>query len=118
MEQTYVSPQVQYIVNDEGRRTAVVLKWEDYQSLQARISSDPELLVGLDESELRALAEGMLSLSHQERLTDLLQHNREGRLSKAEEGELNQLLAHVDSMNILKARALRTLQQLGENERD
>jgi hypothetical protein len=118
MEQTYVSPQVQYIVNDQGRRTAVVLKWEDYQSLQARISLDPDLLVGLDESELRALAEGMLSPSHQERLTDLLQRNREGQLSKDEESELDQLLAHVDSMNVLKARALRTLQRLGEKERD
>jgi len=112
MEQAHVSPQVQYIVNDQGRRTAVVLKWEDYQSLQARISTDPELLVGLDESELRALAEGMLSPSRQERLTDLLQRNREGQLSKDEESELDQLLAHVDSMNTLQARALRTLQQL------
>lgn len=118
MEQTYVSPQVQYIVNDQGRRTAVVLKWEDYQSLQARISTDPDLLVGLDESELQALAEGMLSPSHQERLTSLLQHHREGKLSKDEEDELDQLLVHVDSMNILKARALRTLQQLEETERD
>ena len=118
MEQAYVPPQIQYIVNDQGRRTAVVLKWQDYQSLQARISPDPELLVGLDESELRALADGMLSPSHQERLTDLLQRNRESHLSKDEESELDQLLAHVDSMNILKARALRTLQQLGQTERN
>ena len=118
MEQTYVSPGVQYIVNDQGRRTAVVLRLEDYQSLQARISPDPELLIGLDESELQALAEGMLSPSHQDRLRELLQRNREGQLSKDEESELDQLLAHVDSMNILKARALRTLQRLGEAERD
>ena len=118
MAQTYVSPQVQYIVNDQGRRTAVVLKWEDYQSLQARMSPDPDMLVGLDKLELQALAEGMLSPSHQERLTDLLQRNREGHLNKTEESELDQLLVHVDSMNTLKARALRTLQRLGENERD
>jgi hypothetical protein len=118
MEQAYVSPQVQYIVNDQGRRTAVVLKWEDYQSLQARISPDPELLVGLTESELRALADGMLSPSHQERLADLLQRNRERNLSQAQQDELDQLLAHVDSMNVLKARALRTLRQLEETERD
>lgn len=118
MEQTYVSPGVQYIVNDQGRRTAVVLRLEDYQSLQARISPDPELLIGLDESELQALAEGMLSPSHQDQLRDLLQRNREGQLSNDEESELDQLLAHVDSMNILKARALRTLQRLGETERD
>jgi len=112
MERTDVSPQIQYIVNDQGRRTAVVLKWEDYQSLQARISPDPELLVGLDESELKALAEGMLSPGHQERLDQLLQRNRESNLSKDEESELDQLLAHVDSMNVLKARALHTLQRL------
>lgn len=118
MEQTYVSPQVQYIVNDQGLRTAVVLKWEDYQSLRARISPDPDLLVGLDESELRALAEGMLSPSHQERLAELLQRNREDSLKEDERNELDQLLAHVDSMNILKARALRTLKQLEGKERD
>lgn len=95
-----------------------MLKLEDYQSLRARISPDPDLLVGLDESELRALAEGMLSPSHQERLTDLLQRNREGRLSEDEESELDQLLVYVDSMNVLKVRALRTLQRLGETERD
>jgi hypothetical protein len=118
MEQATVSPQVQYIVNDDGQRTAVVLKWEDYQSLRARISPDSDLLVGLSESELQALAEGMLSPSHQERLDELLQRNRKGALSDDEERELDQLLAHVDSMNILKARALRTLQWLGEAKRD
>jgi len=117
MEQTYVSPQVQYIVNDKGQRTGVVLRWEDYQSLQARISPDPELLVGLDECELRALAEGVLSPNHQERLAELLLRNREGHLSENEASELDQLLAYVDSMNVLKARTLRTLQQLGKTER-
>ena len=52
-----------------------------------------------------ALAEGMLPPSHQERLTDLLQRNREGCLSEDEESELDQLLVYVDSMNVLKARA-------------
>ena len=118
MEQATASPQVQYIVNDDGQRTAVVLRWEDYQSLRTRLSSDHDLLIGLSESELRALAEGMLSPSHQERLAGLLQRHREGQLSQNEESELDQLLVHVDSMNVLKARALRTLQQLGENERD
>ena len=116
MEQTSVSPQLQYIVNDQGQRTAVVLQWEDYQSLQARLSSDPDLLVGLTEPELRALAEGMLSPSHQERLADLLQRNREDHLGKDKKDELDQLLARVDSMNFLKARALRTLQRLEERD--
>lgn len=117
MEQATASPQVQYIVNDDGQRTAVVLRWEDYQSLRSRTSTDPDLLLGLSESELQALAEGMLSPSHRERLTDLLRRHRQGHLSKNEESELDQLLAHVDSMNVLKARALRTLQQREEHER-
>ena len=118
MEQVAASPQVQYIVNDDGQRTAVVLKWEDYQSLRTRLSTDQDLLVGLSESELRALAEGMLAPSHQERLSSLLERHREGQLSEEAENELDQLLAHVDSMNVLKARATRTLQQLGEKERE
>ena len=117
MEQTSVSPQIQYIVDDDGQRTAVVLKWEDYQSLRSWVSSDPELLVGLSESELEALAEGMLSPSHQERLSELLRCSREGELSGVEPRELDQLLARVDSMNTLKARAMYTLRQAGEAEK-
>ena len=79
---------------------------------------DPDLLVGLCESELQALADGTLSPGHQERLDELLQLNRKGVLNDDEERELDQLLARVDSMNVLKARALRTLQQLGEAKRD
>ena len=94
MEPAFVSPQVQYIVNDEGKRTAVVLGLEDYQSLQARASPDPDLLTGLDQSELRALAEGMLSSVHQNRLAELLQANRERRLDETERKELDRLLAH------------------------
>jgi len=103
---------------DFARRTAVVLRWEDYQSLRTRLSADQDLLVGLSESELRALAEGMLAPSRQERLSSLLERHREGQLREKEENELDQLLAHVDSMNVLKARATLTLQQLGEKERD
>lgn len=80
------------------------------------MSPDPELLIGLSEPELRALAEGMLSPSHQERLAELLQFSRESHLSADQESELDQLLAYVDSMNVLKARALRTLQRSEETE--
>jgi hypothetical protein len=110
MEAVAMPPQIQYIVNDDGQRTAVVIRWEDYVNLQDRLSSDPDLLSGLSELELQALAEGMLSPGRQERLDDLLERNREGTLSDSEQEELDQLLAYIDSMNILKARAIYTLQ--------
>ena len=111
MERAVVSPKIQYIVDDSGRRTAVVIRWEDYQDLQARLESDPDLLVGLTELELRALAESMLSPGRQQQLEDLLQRNREGELNDAEKDQLDQLLADIDSMNVLKARATYTLQK-------
>ncbi|OGO41140.1 MAG: hypothetical protein A2Z04_08935 [Chloroflexi bacterium RBG_16_57_9] len=107
-----VPPPVQYLVREDGQRTGVVLEWEDYQTLQAALSSDPDLLIGLSEHELQALAEGILSTHHQERLNELLQRNREGALSAGEEQELDRLLEHVDYMNTLKARAMYTLQRV------
>jgi hypothetical protein len=104
---------VQYLVGEDGQRTGVVLRWEDYQALQAMFSTDPDILVGLSRSELQALAEGMLSSGHQERLDELLRKNREEGLVNGEERELDCLLEHVDHMNTLKARAMYTLQQPG-----
>ena len=118
MEAVVMPPHVQYIVDDDVQRTAVVIQWEDYLSLRDRLSSDPDLLTGLSEPELRVLAEGLLSPGRQERLSELLERNRKETLSSAEEEELDQLLAHVDSMNILKARALYTLEQNQASSRD
>jgi hypothetical protein len=118
MEAIVTPPKVQYIVNDDGQRTAVVIKWEDYVTLQDRLSPDPAVLTGLSESELRALAEGLLSPGRQARLDELLERNREGVLDDGEQKELDQLLVHIDSMNILKARALHTLQQGQEPKSD
>jgi len=112
MEKTHAS--LQYLVSEDGRRTAVVLDWESYQALQqASHAADPELLIGLSEAELEALSAGVLAVPHQERLTALLQSNRDGQLSADEAHELDSLLERVDSMNTLKARARYTLQQLG-----
>ena len=117
MEATATPPQVQYIVDGDGQRTAVVIQWEDYVTLQERLAPDPDLLQGLSEPELRVLAEGMLSPGRQARLSELLERNREGILSEAEEEELDQFVAHIDSMNILKARAIYTLQHMQVSER-
>ena len=53
----------------------------------------------------------MLSPQHQERLSELLQRNRNQTLTPAETQELNGLLDDIDLLNILKARAKLTLQQ-------
>jgi len=72
------------------------------------------MLMNVSKPELQALAEGMLATPHQQRLSELLQRNREGIMNHAAEIELDHLLEHVDHMNILKARAQYTLQRLAE----
>ena len=111
MEKTSPPSTVRYLVEEDGQRVGVVLNWDDYQNLQAAVSTDPDLLGNLNEAELKVLAEGMLSSCFQERLDELLQRNREQGLSPDEEHELDSLLETTDAMNILKARATYTLQQ-------
>jgi len=111
MEQTSTLSPVRYITEENGQRVGVVLTWQDYQYVQARLMSDADLLPGMSEAELRALGEGMLSPQHQERLSELLQRNRNQTLTPAETHELNGLLDDIDLLNILKARAKLTLQQ-------
>lgn len=109
-----ISTPKQYIVAEDGKRIGVVLDWEVYQHLQFDDpQADPDLLRTLSEAELTLLAEGMLADPHQTRLNELLQHNQTGKLSQKELKELDDLLSRVDLMNILKARALYTLQQQG-----
>ena len=114
MEKTLGTFPVQYLVREDGQRTGVVLRWEDYQAIQSAFSTDSDLLVGVSRPELMGLAEGILSSRHQERLDELLQRNREGELSADEERELDHLLERADYMNMLKARAMYTLKRLGE----
>ncbi len=116
MDKTLIPSPVQYIVAEDGQRVGVVLGWEDYQELQATFPTDPDLLIGLDQSELQGLAEGILTPQYQKRLNELLHRNREEELSTDEEHELNRLLERLDSLNILKARARYTLQQLYKEE--
>ncbi len=104
--------QVQYLVAEDGKRIGVVLTWEDYQNLQAALSQEPDLLIGLDRDELQALSEGMLSPRFQERLHDLLEQNRQKTLDEKEQRELDSLLEKSEYLNILKARASYTLKYL------
>jgi hypothetical protein len=105
---------IRYLVKDDGERVGVVLSWKDYQELCAAQPSDPELLVGLDDAELEILAGSMLALRLQERLNHLLHLSREGSSNAEEQQELDRLLEQVDQMNVLKARAMYTLQQRQE----
>lgn len=72
---------------------------------------DPDVLHGLSEGELEALADGMLAPSLQTRLDELIARTKEARLSGAEETELESLLARVDQLTVLKTRARYTLQR-------
>jgi hypothetical protein len=75
------------------------------------MNSHSEILVGLSQEELEALADSMLAPSAQTRLDALLQRNAEGRVSLDEQRELDRLLARVDQLTILKTRARFTLNQ-------
>lgn len=105
-------PDVLYITRENGQRVGVVMAWEDFRNIQARLLNDPDLLPGLSEIELNALSEGVLAVEHQERLSALLERNREQTLSVSESQEMDHYLAQIDSLNILKARARLTLQHL------
>ena len=75
------------------------------------MSGNTEMLTGLSEEELEALADSMLSPSAQARLDELLARNADGRLSGGEQLELDRLLAKTDQLSILKTRARYTLGQ-------
>ena len=75
------------------------------------MNNESELLVGLSDDELEALADSMLAPSAQARLDELVGRNAENQLTADERAELYRLLARVDQLTILKTRALYTLRQ-------
>jgi hypothetical protein len=77
------------------------------------MTDEYELLVGVSIEELEALATGVLVPSAQARLDGLLAGAREHRISSEEERKLDDLLGKVDQLNLLKARALYTIDRLG-----
>ena len=72
-----------------------------------------EILTGVSTDELEALAAGVLVPPAQARLDDLVEQSKSHRLSAEEEAELDDLLHKTDQLNLLKARARFTLDQLG-----
>ena len=110
MEQ-FVSEKLRYITNEQGERVGVLLDLAEYHRLIDQLILDPDLLTGLSQAELEALAESVLAPTTQARLDDLLTRNAEAQLSAEEMVELDHLLDQVDQLNILKTRAKYTLTQ-------
>lgn len=110
---SFVSEQLRYITDENGEQIGVVLNLQQYQELKSQelSHSDAELLIGLSEEELYALAESMLVPIAQERLEQLLEANAENQLSDEESTELDRLLTQVDHLTILKTRARYTLKK-------
>ena len=79
--------------------------------------NDPDVLPGLNRSALLALAEGMLAPVRQELLADLLDHNHADALTATKQHELDELLDYLDQMNLIRTRALYTLQKLDDTAR-
>ncbi len=102
----------QFITDEAGKRVGVVLDWTTYQRLVRLEVQDPELLPGLGAEELSVLAHVSLASNLQQELSELLEKNRGGQVSETEAKRLDDLLAQIDRLNILKARAKYTLQQL------
>jgi hypothetical protein len=103
----------QFITNERGERTGVVLDLATYEGL-TRTSNDPALLTGLSKDELQALANVKLAPDEQEQLSSLLAKQSEGELSQDEVAQLDNLIAQVDQLTLVKAKAMYTLHQLTE----
>jgi hypothetical protein len=72
-----------------------------------------EPLLGMSDTELRALANAVLAPGHQRRLKALVRKNTEGKLRDQEQSELDSLLEESDRVALLKARAAYTLARAG-----
>lgn len=70
---------------------------------------DVDLPTGLSEAESHALSVAMLSCEQQDRLSVLLERNKQQALTPADEEELDRFIQRIDYLNILKARARLTL---------
>lgn len=104
---------LQYITNEQGERVGVVLDLETYQrSAHIHEPETSELLLNLSLDELEALANSALASEDQHYLNSLLLKNKESQLSDEESSNLDKLLARVDQLNLLKARAHYTLRYL------
>ena len=104
--------QVQYLTNEQGQPTAVLLDIRRYHSLIEKTpTNDIDLLWGMSQSELEALANSRLAPDEQVRLDALLSQQKQHALSAEQNEEIDRLLAQIDQLTILKTRARYTLAQ-------
>lgn len=103
--------QIQYVTNEQGQKTGVLLDVAAYQRLVAQKTIDPDLLIGMSQDELLALATSQLAPVTQSRLDFLLTRQNKNALTDEETEELDRLLFQVDQLTILKTRARYTLNQ-------
>ncbi|MEH1794280.1 hypothetical protein [Nostoc sp.] len=111
-----MSDSVQYVTNARGDKVGVLLDLETYQQL-TNLSIDSELLIGLSQDELQALAESSLFPKSQIQLQELLIKNSENNLSDQETQILDRLLMQVDQLNIIKTRAKYTLKNFQDKHK-
>ena len=104
-----MTAQTQYLTDEKGKRVGVVLDISTYQRLMSTTATDPELLSGLNQEELRALAASQLAHTSQTQLHSLLARQKEGALTAGEIAEIDDLLVQVDQLTVLKTRARHTL---------
>ena len=97
-----------FVTNAQGERVSVILDLETYEQMLAS-QDDPEILTGMAEVELTALAESKLAPEAQQQLKRLSEKSGGQTLSKNESEDLARLLEQIDYLNILKARARYTL---------
>ena len=109
-----MSDAIRYITDDAGNQIGVLLDLDAYRQLSNPLLSGRKCLVSLSRNELLALAHYKISLLEQACLDHLLAQNAEAKLSEAETTELDQILAEVDHLMVLKARALYALKRLDE----
>ncbi len=81
------------------------------------MNDDVEVLTSLNTGELHALADSNLAPASQARLNDLLARNEDTELGPDETKELDELLAKIDHLNVLKARALFTLHRQSDSSK-
>ena len=97
-----------FVTNVQGERVGVILDLPTYEQMLAA-QADPDLLQGLSDVELAALAESALTPGGQRELQRLQDKQEATALSEDEAEHLDRLIEQVDQLNILKARARYTL---------
>ena len=98
-----------FVTNAQGERVGVLLDLATYEQMLGG-KQDPEVLLGMSEVELLALAGSELSPGQQQQLQGLQEKSSVQALSEDEIERLDTILEQIDPLNILKARARYTLQ--------